>query len=280
MTSFIHDLRFGFRILFRKFGFTLIAVLTLALGIGAKTAIFTVVNAVLLRPLPYPDAEQLVFVGQQYRGGSAAAGEPKYLFWREHSQSFEELACYSSVGARGGNLTGGNEAAFVNILRVSENFFRVLGIQPAMGRAFDKAEDTPGSARVAILSDNLWRNRFGADASLVGKTVTLNDEPITIIGVMPPQFRLGFNVEVMVPLRARPNANYDPNSQVIGRLKPGVTLEQAQAELKLIAEKFRAAFPRQMQDGESIYAQPYRKQFTEDISQWLWILLGAVFSYC
>ena len=276
MASIIHDIRFGLRILFRKFGFTLIAVLTLALGIGATTAIFSVVNAVLLRPLPYPESERLMFVGQQFRGGQGAAGEPKYLFWRGQQQSFEALACFSTVGTRGGNLTGGNEAEFVQVLRVSEEFFRTLGIQPAIGRTFTKEEDAPGSARVAILSDSLWRNRFGADAALVGKTVTLNDEPITVLGVMPPQWERGFDYDMFVPLQAQPNRNGDPNSQVVGRLKPGVTMEQAQAEMKLIADKYRAAFPRAMQDGESIYVQPYRNLFTDDIKQWLWVLLGAV----
>ncbi len=276
MASFIHDLRFGLRILLRKFGFTLIAVLTLALGIGATTAIFSVVNAVLLRPLPYPEAERLVFVGQQYRGGRSAAGEQKYLFWCEQQQSFEALTCFSTVGTRGGNLSGGSEAEFVEMLRVSEEFFRAFGVLPAMGRPFTKEEDTPGGARVAILSHSVWRNRFGADAGLIGKTVTLNDEQITVIGVMPPQFERGFRHHVFVPLQAAPNRNVNPNSQVVGRLKSGVTLEQAQAEMKLIADKYRAAFPKDMQDGESVYAQPYRNLFTDDIKQWLWVLLGAV----
>lgn len=276
MQTLLQDLRYGARMLWKKPGFTLIAVLTLCLGIGATTAIFSVVNAVLLRPLPYPDADKLVFVGQQYRSGNSAAGEPKYLFWREQQQSFEGLACYSSVGTRGGNLTGGNEAAFVHVLRVSEEFFRVLGVQPALGRTFTKDEDLPDIGRVAILSDTIWRNRFGADASLVGKTLMMNDEPLTIIGIMPPQFARGFNQDVLVPLQAGPNRNNDPNSEVVGRLKPGVTLEQAQAEMKLIADKYRAAFPRTMQDGESIYVQPYRNLFTDNIKQWLWVLLGAV----
>lgn len=276
MASLINDIRFGLRILFRKLSFTAIAVLTLALGIGATTAIFSVVNAVLLRPLPYPEAERLVFVGQQYRGGNSAAGEPKYLFWREQAQSFESLTCFSTVGMRGGNLTSGSEAQFVQVLRVSEEFFRAFGLQPVMGRAFTPEEDAPGGARVTILSDSLWRNRFGADASLVGKTVTLNDEQITVIGVMPPQLERGFDYDLFVPLQARPDANGNPNSQVIGRLKAGVTLEQAQAEMKLIADKYRVAFPRAMQDGESIYVQPYRNLFTDGIKQWLWILLGAV----
>lgn len=276
MSSFFNDIRFGLRILSRKFGFTLIAVLTLALGIGATTAIFSVVNAVLLRPLPYPDAERLMFVGQQYRGGIAAAGEPKYLFWREQQQSFEALACMSTVGTRGGNLIGGKEAEFVNILRVSEEFFRVFGIQPALGRTFTKEEDAPGNSRVAIISDKLWRNRLGADASLIGQTVTLNDEQISVIGVMPPQIERGFQNDLYVPLQARLNRNDAPNSEVIGRLKPGVTIEQARAEMKLIAEKYRTAFPKEMEEGESIHVQPYRNMYTEDIRQWLWILLGAV----
>jgi putative ABC transport system permease protein len=276
MASFFHDLRFGLRILFRKFGFTIIAILTLALGIGATTAIFSVVNAVLLRPLPYPEAERLMFVGQQYRGGRGAAGEPKYLFWREQQQSFESLTCFSTVGTRGGNLSGGSEAEFVEVLRVSEEFFRVFGLSPAMGRTFTKEEDTPGGARVAILSHSVWRNRFGADTGLVGKTVTLNDQQITVIGVMPPQFERGFRHDVYVPLQAAPNRNVNPNSEVVGRLKPGVTLEQAQAEMKLIADRYRTISPKEMQDGESIYVQPYRNQFTNNIKQWLWVLLGAV----
>jgi putative ABC transport system permease protein len=276
MQTLWQDLRFGARMLMKQYGFTAIAVLTLALGIGATTAIFSVVNAVLLRPLPYPDSQSLVYVGQRFRSSISGSGEPKYLFWREHAQSFEGLACYSTVGTRGGNLTGGSEPEFVRMLRVSENFFGVLGIQPALGRGFTKEEDTPGGARTAILSDALWRNRFGANAALVGQTVTLNEQSVTIVGVLPPRLHHHFEADVVVPLQARPNANYDPNSAVVGRLKPGVTLQQAQAELKLIAEKFRAAYPKQMFDGESVYAEPYRKRFTDGISQWLWILLGAV----
>jgi len=270
------DLRYGARMLMKKPGFTLVAVLTLALGIGATTAIFSVVNAVLLRPLPYPDAHRLLYVGQQYRSGISGSGEPKFLFWHEQSQSFEALACYSSFGGAGGNLAGGNEAEYVRGVRVSEDFFRVLGVYPALGRAFIKAEDTPGSARVAILSDGLWRRRFGGNPALLGQTVLLNDRAVTVIGIMPPQFRFGAGADLFVPMQARPTANYDPNAEVVGRLKPGVTLQQAQAELKVVAEKYRAAFPRQMQEGESIGVEPYQELFTGGVAQWLWLLLGAV----
>jgi predicted permease len=277
MNTLLQDLRYGARMLARKPGFTLVAVLTLALGIGANTAVFSVVNAVLLRPLPYPDAERLLVVGQQFKSGPLGAGEPKFLFWREQSQSFEALACYSSYGGADGNLAGGNEAEFARGLRVSEEFFRALGVYPALGRAFTKEEDTPGGERVAILCDGLWQRRFGADPALIGQTVTLNDKPVMVVGIMPPQFRSGFDADLLMPMQARPDANYDPNATVVGRLKPGVTLEQAQVELKVIAEKYRAAFPRHMQDGEGIGARPYQEElFTEGVGQYLWILLGAV----
>jgi hypothetical protein len=137
MQTLLQDLRYGARMLLKKLGFTLIAVVTLALGIGATTAIFSVVNAVLLRPLPYPEAERLVSVGQQFKSGLAAAGEPKFLFWREHSQSFEALACYSGYGGADGNLAGGNEAEFVRGLRVSEDYFRAFGVYPALGSCLE-----------------------------------------------------------------------------------------------------------------------------------------------
>jgi len=275
MGTLLQDLRYGARMLANKPSFTLIAVLTLALGIGATTAIFSVVNAVLLRPLPYPDADRLLYIGQQFRSDLAASGEPKFLFWREQSQSFEAMAAYSNFGGAGGNLAGGSEAEYVQGSRVSEDFFRALGVYPALGRAFTKEEDTPGAARVAILSDGLWRRRFGGNVALVGQTVLLNDHPVTVVGIMPPQFKFT-GADLFVPMKARPDKNFDPNAEVIGRLKPEVTLEQAQAELRVIADKYREAFPRHMQDVESIGVQPYQEFFTGSVAQLLWFLLGAV----
>ncbi len=276
LESFWRDCRYGARSLRKSPGFTLVAVLTLALGIGATTAIFSVMNAVLLRPLPYPDAGRLVYVGQQYRSGLMGAGEPKFLFWREQSRSFEAMACYSGYGGAGGNLAGGGEAEYARGLRVSEDFFRVLGVYPARGRAFTREEDAPGGARVVILSDGLWRRSFGGDAGLIGKTVTLNGQPATVVGVMPPEFRLDSEADLFVPMRAREGANVDPNAQVGGRLKPGVGLGQAQAELKEVAERYRAAFPKQMTEGESVGVKPYRDLFTEGVEKYLWVVFGAV----
>ena len=276
MRTLLQDLRYGLRAMSKSPGFTLVAVATLALGIGANTAIFSVVNAVLLRPLPYPEPERLVYVGQQYRGELAGVGEPKFLFWHEQSRSFEALACYSNFGGAGGNLAGGREAEYVGGLRVSEDFFRALGVSPALGRPFTHEEDMPGGARVVILSDGLWRRDFGADKEMIGKTVQLNGQPLTVVGVMPPQFRFNSNPDIFVPMRAQAGNNVDPNAEVVGRLKPGVTLQQAQAELKVIAEKYRAAFPRRMTEGESVAAEPYQDLFTEGVAKYLWIFLGAV----
>ena len=274
MHSILQDLRYGFRMMSKKPGLTLIAVVILALGIGATTAIFTVVNAVLLRPLPYPSPDQLLSIGQQYKTELAGAGEPKFIFWREQSQSFESMAAYSNFGGAGGNLSGGSEPEFVRGLRVSEDFFHVLGVYPALGRVFSADEDKLGGERVAIMSDGLWRRRFGADPGLLGTSVLLNDKPVTVVGIMPPEFRFG--ADLFVPMRARPTANYDPNATVIGRLKPGVTIAKARAELQNVADNFRAAFPQQMQPGESVGAQSYKETFTGDVSQLLWILFSAV----
>jgi predicted permease len=283
MQTLWQDLRYGARMLLKNPGFSLTAIITLALGIGATTAIFTIANAVLLRPLPYPDSGKLLFVGQTFRGGPNGggpygSGEPKFLFWREHNQSFESLACYSSFGGARGNLSGGNEAEYVSGWRVSEDFFRVFGVYPALGRAFTRAEDTPGGERVAILSHGLWQRRFGGKKEILGQTVSFNDQPVTVVGVMPPDFQFGTGrgIDLFTPMKALPNAHSNPNAEVVGRLKPGVTIEQAQAELKLIAEKYRAAFPREMRDGESIGARPYKENFTRPVERYLWILLGAV----
>ena len=262
--------------LLRQPGFTVIAVLTLALGIGATTAIFSVVNAVLLRPLAWAESDRLVWVGQQYSGDLEAAGEPKFLYWREHAQSFEALMAAANFGGANGNLTGGREPEYVNGLRVSADFFKVLRVQPAFGRAFTAADDQPGGERVAIISDELWRRSFNADPAVIGRTLSFNDQPLTIIGVMPPGFKYQERIDLYQPLRAVPTANYDPNTEVVGRLKPGVTISEAQAEMKLLAEQYRAAFPGQMLKNESVGVRSYQQMLTGDSARLLWLLLGAV----
>jgi putative ABC transport system permease protein len=275
METLFKDIRFGIRSLLKRPGFTGIAVITLALGIGATTAIFSVVNAVLLRPLPYPQAERLLQIGQLYPGGLAAAGEPKFLFWRDQSQSFEAMAAYEGFGA-GGNLAGGSEAEYVDGLRVSGEFFRVLRVNPALGRAFTKEDDEPGGERVAILSDGLWRRNFGADPGLIGRTILLNGQTVTVVGVMARQFQFLPPSDLFTPMRPSLTGDPNPNATVFGRLKDGVTPAQAQAELKLIADKYRELHPNDMSKTESVGLQPYQDLFTRDVKQLLWILLGAV----
>src|SRR6266480_2608658 len=275
METFLKDIRYGLRTLWQRPGFTVIAVMTLGLGIGATTAIFSVVNAVLLRPLPYPAAERLMRIGQQYPSGLAAAGEPKFLFWREQSESFETMAAYEGFGA-GGNLAGGSEAEYVDGLRVSSEFFRVLRVYPALGRAFTKEDDTPGGEPVAILSDGLWRRSFGADAGLLGRTILLNGQTVTVVGVMPPQFHFTSESDLFTPMRPSLNGDPNPNATVFGRLKDGVTPAQALSELKSIGDKYRELYPKEMSKNESVGLEPYQDLFTSNVKQLLWILLGAV----
>ena len=282
MNTLWQDLRYGARMLRKQPGFTLVAVLSLALGIGANTAIFSIVNAVLLRPLPYPHPEQLMQLSQSLPGiDNDAAGEPKFLFWQEHNRSFAALAIEQAIGS-GVNLAGGSEPEYVSGVKVSKDFFDVLGVQPAIGRGFTAEEDRPGGDRVAILSNGLWRRRFGADAGLVGKTVSINSENFVVVGILPQgfQYQSGFqslrSADVFVPLRPSPGGDPDPNYRVIGRLRAGVARQQAQADMQQVAEAFRAAYPQQMQEGEGVAVAPLHEKLTTGARPLLLILLGAV----
>lgn len=274
----IQDLRYGIRMLLKNPGFTAIAVITLALGIGANTAIFNVVNTALLKPLPFPESERIMNIGQQYHSDEIiAVGQPKFIFWREHAQSFDAMAIYQYVGS-GLNLVGGNEPQAVSGIAVSQDIFKVLGVKPALGRPFTPEEDMPDGARVAILSDSLWKRNFAEDKNVVGKTISLNNKDYLIVGVMPQNFYFSTQLDVLVPLRPSLKGDPNPNLTVIGRLKNGITESQAQAEMKLIAEQYRAAFPNAMQPNETIGVQPYKEIFNNDatVKKFLWILLGAV----
>ena len=275
METLLRDIRYGIRSLLKRPGFTAIAVVTLALGIGANTAIFSVVNAVLLRPLPFPESQRVMWLGQKSSEVTQAAGQPKFIFWREQSQSFESMAAYEGFRG-GGNLAGGDEAEYVGGLHVSADFFRVLGVNPILGRTFTAEDDTRGAAPVVILGEGVWRRRFGADTGLIGKTISLNGRSVTVTGVMPAQLDFLEDADLFEPLQASLQGDPNPNTTVIGRLKPGVTLAQAKAEMKLVAEKYRALNPKQMQPEEGVGVAPYQGLFTEDVQALLWILLGAV----
>lgn len=273
------DVRYGARSMIKNPSFFLVSVLTLALGIGANTAIFSVVNAVLLRPLPYPQSERIMAVGRDFPGVNQVGGtvdDRRFLFWREHNESFEAMSAHQAMGS-GVNLSGGAEAEFVPALRVSVDFFRMLGIAPVLGRGFTAEEDRAGGERVVILSDGLWRRRFAADAGLLGQTVSLNDINYTVVGIMPPGSRFTQAADVFVPLRPGPESgNTGLNFTVLARLKEGVSREQALIEMNAIADRLRSANPKLM-GSETINVTPYRDALTSPATRsLLWILLGAV----
>ncbi|MGH9842459.1 MAG: ABC transporter permease [Blastocatellia bacterium] len=276
MQTLWQDLRYGARMLLKKPGFTLIAVITLGLGIGANTAIFSVVNAVLLRPLAYPEAERLMRIGRAYQPGQVyPSSEPKFQYWRDHNQSFEAMTAMQ--GAPEINLSGGAEPEYVRGLRVSHEFFRVMGVNPALGRGFTKEEERPDGERVAVLTDGLWRRRYGADAGIIGSRIMLNHQSYTVAGVMPPGFRFLWPIDVFTPLQLRPDSQSGGHSfTVIGRLKPGVTEAQAAAEMKHVAENFRASYPRLIQQNETINVASAQALMVGDARRPLLVLLGAV----
>src|SRR5262245_40079948 len=225
MESFIQDLRYGARTLLRTPSFTLIAVLTLALGIGANTAIFSVVNAVLLRSLPYHDPDRLVLLSYyRERLLNDYATGVEFLEWRTQAKAFEQLgACRFDIV----DLTGDVEPERLEVSYASADLFATLGVAPARGRAFTPEEDKPDNTQAVILSDGLWRRRLGGDPQAIGRTITLGGRPRTVVGIMPPGFRFAGDAELWLPLAldANQQLSRQGNSdrvKVVGRLKPGV----------------------------------------------------------
>jgi putative ABC transport system permease protein len=240
------DLRYGLRMLRKNPGFTFIAALTLALGIGANTAIFSVVNAVLLRSLPYRDPDRLITLSYyRARALNDFATAAEFLEWRDKAKSFEQIAACRFDTA---DLTGSGEPERLNAGFASADLFATLGVAPAIGRSFTPEEDTPGGAQAVILSDELWRRRFGADPQLIGRSLTLEGRSRTVIGVMPHGFRFLDEAELWLPLALDVNQQLSRHGnevrlKVIARLKPGATLEAARADLSVILNWQRQSFP-------------------------------------
>ncbi|MFP5265328.1 MAG: ABC transporter permease [Blastocatellia bacterium] len=272
------DLRYGRRALMKSPGFTVIAIITLALGIGANTAMFTIVNAVLLRSLPYPESERLMQVGRAVRGADTVTdlSEPKFAFLRDHVESFEAIAAAQDMGPNT-YLSEESQTEFIRGVIVSADFFRVLGVQPARGRGFTAEEDSPDGDRVVILGDGLWRRRFGADAGIVGRTITLKGVAHLVVGIMPPGFEYLGAQDVYVPMRVNPaSENEGHNYTVIGRLKHGATPDQARSELKSLFNDFQAAHPRWVKENEIFGLMSWQASMTSGIRELLWVLLAAV----
>jgi predicted permease len=279
MDTLLQDLRYALRQLTRQPGFTLVAVLTLALGIGANTAVFSVVNGVLLRPLPYPEPERVFYLAWQWaRGTSTYLTAYKFDYWRRHTTVFEAMATHQSWATGIGTSEPPVE---VRGLRVSDGFFRVNGIQPALGRAFLTDEQKPGGPRVVVLSDALWRSRFGAEPTLVGRPVRLGGEPHTVVGIMPAGFRFpesAGNMDFVVPLRLEANPRDEGQNYLVrARMRPDVTNDQVDAELRAVAAQFRREHPDLMDQSErGVRLLRYGDVFIGDTKRTLWVLLGAV----
>jgi putative ABC transport system permease protein len=281
MGGLYQDFRYGLRIMLRKRGFTAIAVLTLALGIGANTAIFSIVNAVLLRQLPYPDASRLVMLWSTMKAqGVPTSGSsmPDYREWRDQNHVFEGLAAFYYGDF---NLSGaGQQPERVQGARVTANLFPVLGVNPALGRGFTAEEDEFGRHRVVLISYELWQRRYAGDAGVIGRAVNIGGVPHTVVGVMPKGMSFFDNqprVELWTPVSFAPGDNMNTRNNyfvyLVGRLKQDVTVEQAQAEVSAIADRIQAESKEKVLGGLIV---PLREQLVGDVRPMLLVLLGAV----
>ena len=285
METLLQDLRFGLRTLTKSPGFAVVALLTLALGIGANSAIFSVINAILLRPLAYKNPEQLVLVNHNYTkiNLKASVSAFGYAHYRDNAKSFESLAAVTGWPA---NLTGEGEPERLTGQTVSANFFELLGATAATGRTFAVGEDSEGKNRVVVLSHGFWQRRFASDKNILNKTLSLNGENYTVVGVMPPSFQYGREIGMVIDLWApivftpeqlSSNSLTNEFLSVMGRLRAGVSQEQAQAEMKNIASNLRQQY---MQGADAtnwdLMLTSFRQQVVGDISTMLWIVMLVV----
>jgi predicted permease len=278
LEQLLQDTRFGLRMLRKSSGFTAVAILTLALGIGASTSIFSVVNAVLLGHLPYKDPGRLAMIwGTNARRGSneTPVSPGDYSEWKKRNTAFQDMApSYDDEVT----LTGAGNPQLLVGYAFSANYFSILGVAPELGRTFVVEEDRPGAPKVAVLSDKLWRSTFHADPQIVGKPITLNSEPHTVIGVMPRSFDYPPGVQLWLPIALPASAASDYQHhyiRVMGRLKPGVSVEQAQAQMTTVAAQISAEHPT-TDTGNGVEITPLRKELAGDIQTPLFVLSGAV----
>ncbi|HEX6880289.1 MAG TPA: ABC transporter permease, partial [Terriglobales bacterium] len=280
MTNFQSDAKYALRSLLKAKGLTIVAVLTLALAIGANTAIFSVVNAAMLRPLPYPNADRLVSIYHAYTKFNmnfVTVSPDTFKYYREHATSFDQMAAYTGFHAPA-NLTGAGEPQRISAWKANAGFFRALGTKPALGRTFTDQEDQPGSDRVAVLSYPTWQNTFGG-AQMLGREITLDGANYTVIGVMPKGFEFPEEAELWIPMAFTPE-QFSGGSEylnVIATLKPGITAAQAQAEMsKLTHEILARDKDPSNRNGWSANAMPLQAASVADVKTALWIILAAV----
>ena len=273
----IQDLRYAVRMLLTNPGFTAVVVLTLALGIGANAALFSVVNGVLLNPLPYPQPEQLVTLHQSKPNfETGAIPYLNFRDWQKGNQTFSAMAISRGFGF---SLTGTGEAERVSGRFVTADFFSVLDIKPALGRTFSPGEDERGREPVVVISAGLWQRKLSSATDAVGKALTLNDKPYTIVGVLPASFSFG-TADVYVPIGQWNNPSLENRGAAlglhgIGRLKPGVTFEQAQADMDRVSLNLAEAYPDTNKNNKAKLV-PLKERLVGDIGSLLWMLFGAV----
>jgi putative ABC transport system permease protein len=284
MPAFLRDLHFGARMLSKNFGFSLAAIFTLALGIGANTAIFTVTNALLLRPFPYRDPQQLVSLNAKDKTKDFGGTLLRYELVRDRNRSFQSVAVWTDDTL---NLTGHGEPLQVPVVRVSPNFFSVLALQPQLGRTFSEEEGRPEGRPVVVISNFLWRSRFGADRNIIGQTITLDTTPHTIVGVLPAGIQFPFvgptdiwtpryfEYSLMTPQRLRMGVGY---LNLLARLRPGTTLERADAELAVLNQQYREQNPAAPDADPAVVmtAEPLRNLVVADVRGKVLILSGSV----
>ncbi|HKA20040.1 MAG TPA: ABC transporter permease [Blastocatellia bacterium] len=289
MESLWLDLRYGLRMLVRNPSFTIISAGVLAIGIAASTAIFTVVNAVLLRPLPYVEPDRLLLVQESLpklylRTGAVSGAE--YWDYKETNQVFSDIGCYTTQSF---NLTGNGEATRIHAARMSPSLIPMLGVAPKIGRSFTEDEDGAGANAVVLLSERLWRTRFGSDNAIEGKSLKLDEKPYTVIGVMPAKFQFPSNdntfsesVDLWVPMamtdEERKGRANSFDFSVIGRLKPGVTIEQARADIESVAERMQQQYPNVYKGNIEIAAGVIglEQEMVQPVRTVLLVLFGAV----
>jgi putative ABC transport system permease protein len=280
--TLLQDLRFGIRMFLKSPGLTAVLILTIALGIGLNSALFSVVNTLLLNPLPFPDADRLIIAwtrSAKISSNRLGVTPEEFEDWRKQTQSFAGITALDGTLF---NLSGTDEPERIQAGRVSTNFFSVFGIKPALGRDFLPEEGDLKSGRVVILGHSVWQRRFNADPSLIGRTITLNDLPYVVIGILPPEFRFpkihegipGLELWTPLPLEFLPYRGA-PYLYVFARLKPGLPLETAQAELNTIARRLEIAYP-QTHSGKSVYLVPLQEQVVGKVRLSLLVLFGAV----
>lgn len=276
MENLLADFRHSLRVLINSPGFTSVAVLALALGIGANTAIFSVIDRVLLTPLPFQDSERIMRLERKFpNGNGSSVSIPKFMAWRK-GRAFQSMAAYD-FGGVSLNLGTSDRPNPVNGMHVTANFFSVFGVTPFVGRTFSPEEDLPNAGKFTVLTFNLWKNRLRGDPDIVGKAITLSGEPHVVLGVLPEDYQSDPPTDLYLP------AQFDPNSTnqghiyyVAGRLRPDASRESAQAELAVIADQFRAAHSDIMDKSESVAVVPLRVAIGGEVRFALLILAGAV----